>query len=335
MNKKEFILKLVDLIFTTFCFLVIICICFFCGFAFGLDCKSIDNLSNEAGTSSVSALSVQPLDTSIPNYQFTSSNFPFLIYDDINGTEHDFIAYCPTVFTIGSDFFTFYSYRFDATDVSYTFSPDSSGYFKLVYDENRRVDFRAGISHIAVSFEYYYDSNFDRNPVKFEVGALDSYFGDSDYYDSYIRFIDSNGYFFQFGWRVSKEYLDTELNIGEFILSPRTYYYYSSFDNDGLYQQGYETGYQNGVIAGEDTGYTNGYSNGYDDGLIDGYDNGVISANDYSFSSLLTSVVGAPVTVFTDLLDFNIMGYSLLNIVMGLLTLGLVVLIIKLCLGGK
>lgn len=69
--------------------------------------------------------------------------------------------------------------------------------------------------------------------------------------------------------------------------------------------------------------------NAYDTGYSVGYNTGVAEANNYSFLSLTTAVVDAPVQVFSQLLNFNILGFNLLDLFLGLLTLAVVIFIVK------
>lgn len=293
---------------------------------------------------------VSPADASSTNYTYHSSNFPVLIsiYKENSFTNSNVASstqYLPFTFYFNTYIGEYYGgpeidLGYDPFCIlGFSFNLDNDSFNVIEYVTSDTVVYNRWTdigSYLAYPYDDYFfgsyniNSNFNFNvdhvfiTTTFNYGSKGAYATEITYYDSL-----NNTCIFQFVFNKNVP------NIDKYYFAPRTYYFFNDFDNNDFYNQGYTTGYQNGVIAGEDTGYTNGYSNGYDDGLIDGYDNGVVSANDYSFSSLLTSVVSAPVTVFTDLLDFNIMGYSLLNIVMGLLTLGLVVLIIKLCLGGK
>ena len=81
--------------------------------------------------------------------------------------------------------------------------------------------------------------------------------------------------------------------------------------------------------------YRLGSEDGFVDGFRQGYDNGLNEQDVYTFGNLLTAVIDAPVGVFISMLDFNIMGFNLLNLVVGLLTLAVICLVIKLMLGGK
>lgn len=89
------------------------------------------------------------------------------------------------------------------------------------------------------------------------------------------------------------------------------------------YENGYSVGYQNG----ESTGYQNGYNTGFTDGKADGISEGLAQQN--SFLSLTTAVVDAPVKVFTDLFDIEILGFNLKNVAIGLLGAALIIALIR------
>lgn len=91
---------------------------------------------------------------------------------------------------------------------------------------------------------------------------------------------------------------------------------------DGAYQDGYNTGYS----EGNSTGYRNGYANGESAG----YNQGVLDSNDYSFLSLTSAVFDAPVTILTEMLNFEILGFNMRTLVLSLLSLALVFGLIKL-----
>lgn len=91
---------------------------------------------------------------------------------------------------------------------------------------------------------------------------------------------------------------------------------------DGAYQDGYNAGYSNGN--------TDGYRNGYANGESAGYNQGVLDSNDYSFLSLTSAVFDAPVTILTEMLNFEILGFNMRTLVLSLLSLALVFGLIKL-----
>lgn len=105
------------------------------------------------------------------------------------------------------------------------------------------------------------------------------------------------------------------------------------------YSDGYNTGYMNGkndgYASGEKAGYQNGYKKGKTDGYNSGYSYGVSESNDYTFLGLISACIDAPITYFTSLFNFELLGVNLSAFLTGLFTLCVIVTIVKLCLGGK
>lgn len=92
------------------------------------------------------------------------------------------------------------------------------------------------------------------------------------------------------------------------------------FNDYGYVSGSYDDGYDMGFSAGKDQGYSNGYSVGYEAGVSAG--------KDYSFLSLMSSVVDAPVKAFTGLLDFNVLGFNMAGFVLSLLSVALLLKIV-------
>lgn len=152
----------------------------------------------------------------------------------------------------------------------------------------------------------------------------------ADYYNT-ITYFDSNGEYIVFEFPL--------YNNGAFSstyrFDERTYYFTTSFDDNAYYQAGYENGYNDGVSDGTNAGYENGYNVGVDVGYGVGFNEGVANTQDYSFLSLIGAVIDAPVSAFTSLLNFNLLGFNMLAFVTGLITLAVILLIVKLFMGGK
>lgn len=115
----------------------------------------------------------------------------------------------------------------------------------------------------------------------------------------------------------------------------RTYYFANYFENQDGYDAGYQSGYDAGVVDGNGKGYKDGYSAGETIGYGNGFNAGLEQSNKYSFNSLIGAVIDAPVSAFTSLLNFEFLGVNILGLVTGLLSLAIIVLIIKLCMGGR
>lgn len=94
-----------------------------------------------------------------------------------------------------------------------------------------------------------------------------------------------------------------------------------SFDTSNpnlIYTQGQYDSYGN-----------NRYNAGKNEGYSSGYAAGVAAGGKNNFMSLITAVVDAPITAFTSLLDFDILGYNMKDLALALLTTGLLVAAIR------
>lgn len=89
---------------------------------------------------------------------------------------------------------------------------------------------------------------------------------------------------------------------------------------------GYNQGYDSGVNAG----YEKGYSVGLSDGKSIGYNQGASSANKYTFLGLFGAVIDAPITAISGLLNFNLLGFNMLNFFYALCTCALVIAVVRL-----
>lgn len=118
------------------------------------------------------------------------------------------------------------------------------------------------------------------------------------------------------------------LRGGEDILSSITISVYGQAYQEG-YNAGSSVGYNNGFTAGKDIGYEQGYNGGFQVGKNQGFNEGVASANDYTFLGLLTSVVDAPLKVFYDMFDFEILGYNMSSFFLALLSICIVIAVVK------
>lgn len=94
----------------------------------------------------------------------------------------------------------------------------------------------------------------------------------------------------------------------------------------------YNNAYNNGFSNGKSEGYTDGFSNGKNAGYSNGYSDGVKAAGDYTFLSLLGAVVDAPLQAVSGMLNFNLLGFNMLNFFYALLTCALVIAVIRLIL---
>lgn len=94
---------------------------------------------------------------------------------------------------------------------------------------------------------------------------------------------------------------------------------FSTLQNPSLLytQSQYEQFGQQQYNQGQQAGYDKGYSAGISDG------------GNNSFLSLITAVVDAPITAFTSLLNFEILGFNVKNVILSILTAALVIACIR------
>ena len=109
----------------------------------------------------------------------------------------------------------------------------------------------------------------------------------------------------------------------------------NGFDKDtsGLYNAGVAEGQGNLAQAKEDS-YNKGYSEGSSVGYNKGYSAGVNDSNQYTFMSLIGAVFDAPISAFRGLFNFEILGVNMTAFVSSLFALAVIVVIIKIALGG-
>ena len=94
---------------------------------------------------------------------------------------------------------------------------------------------------------------------------------------------------------------------------------FSTLQNPSLLytQQQYEQFGQQQYNQGQQAGYDSGYSAG------------ITAGGNNSFLSLITAVVDAPITAFTSLLNFEILGFNIKNVILSILTAALVIACIR------
>lgn len=111
-----------------------------------------------------------------------------------------------------------------------------------------------------------------------------------------------------------------------------TYTYYFASDSQKYYQSGYDYGYEIGLGSANNDTYQNGFNIGKKQGYSQGYNAGVESANKYTFLSLISSVVDAPIKALSGLLNFNILGFNMLDFFYALITLAVIIAVLRLIL---
>lgn len=121
---------------------------------------------------------------------------------------------------------------------------------------------------------------------------------------------------------------------GFYGFSNRTYYLNTDLSYEEGYNDGFSVGNQEGINQGSSEGYQTGYTEGQKVGEQNGYNRGfsagVVSSNDYSFISLISAVIDAPIQAFNGMLDFDVFGYNMKSFYLSLITVSLIIFIVKL-----
>lgn len=183
-----------------------------------------------------------------------------------------------------------------------------------------------------VKFSAYTTSNFNANVYGVEIGTRSTFDLLPDFQPGYWQI-----FYFKYFSNIDKtEYCEFQFYTPNTVVyNTRTYYFSNAFAGLDGYAQGFENGYNSGVADGNNSGYTDGYKAGEIVGYGNGYNAGLEHSGNYSFNSLIGAVIDAPVSAFTSLLNFELLGVNILGLITGLLSLAVIVLIIKLCMGGK
>lgn len=150
--------------------------------------------------------------------------------------------------------------------------------------------------------EFIFNFDFDVNYIAFGVGTFDS---SSNTYGDITLGYDINSSIKQ------------GVFISNFVVKGRGSNFSVAIDNAN--KQGYNKGYQEGKVAGETIGYQQG----------------VKDQGDYTFMGLIGAVFDAPVQAFKGLLSFEVLGVDMTAFVSSLFALAVIVVIIKIALGGK
>lgn len=99
----------------------------------------------------------------------------------------------------------------------------------------------------------------------------------------------------------------------------------SSNDFQAYYNNGYEVGYNNGRLVANAYEYNNGYNTGYNIGYNDG-----LEVDDHNWlGNGLLSLVDIPIMLLSSIFNFDILGLNIYYLILGLLTLGIVLWLIK------
>lgn len=107
-----------------------------------------------------------------------------------------------------------------------------------------------------------------------------------------------------------------------------------SLSNDVYINLGYQNAklyYDELIKTKSQESYLQGKNKGYELGLQDGK----LQGGNYTFTSLLGAVFDAPIEAFRGLFNFEILGTNMQGFVLALLTLSVIIIVIRIALGGK
>lgn len=118
--------------------------------------------------------------------------------------------------------------------------------------------------------------------------------------------------------------------------------YLNSFavDAEGNYQSGYEAGYNVGKQESNDREYSRGYEVGKGVGDAEGYQRGYVDGQqiDETASAIFVGIVNialVPINFFLKVLNFEVFGINIGAFASAFLTIAIIVIIIRMILGGK
>ena len=142
-------------------------------------------------------------------------------------------------------------------------------------------------------------------------------------------------------WAYQSEIIDCEEKQERLKRRHRQNYekYHEGFEagQQEAYQDGFLDGYDSGLYTGHATGKTEGYEQGkkegYDLGYAEGKDYGYFAGEQSTvkddFGKLALSVVSAPFTAISNMLNFEIFGINLAGLVFFMFTAILIVFVLR------
>lgn len=279
---------------------------------------------------------VSTLDTVDSEYSFVGSSliFPIRLYSSTptqsqtirdvsikSGISLSYFSMSFSFSTTGVDI-----YRYGTSTASNHFDFNSTDMFTWIGIPILAPDFSTGYVNILCNKM----PAFNFNVVRF--GLMSSSSSSGGRTDSFVSliYVDDNNYTLRF---------DIYSGDSAFVsnLYPLRYYYLlpNNFTDNDYYQSGYQAGQSFGFSSGESSGYDKGYNAARPIFYQNGYNDGVESANTYTFLGLIGAVFDAPLNTFTSLLNFDILGFNMLSAFTGLLTLAVIIFFIRLIMGRK
>lgn len=194
------------------------------------------------------------------------------------------------------------------------------------FDSSKRSIFSFDVESnrtLYITFDYNCSSLFNSNVTSFSI--YDS--SNSTTRWTNVKYMDDSGRSL-----VCAIACDTENYSfgGTFIgYSTRTYFVKENLTDNEYYSSGYVDGVSSGYSQGESAGYSTGYTAGDTAGYSRGYNAGVADSNDYSFIGLISAVIDAPISAFTGLFNFEILGVNISGFLLGLFTLCVVIVVVR------
>lgn len=156
--------------------------------------------------------------------------------------------------------------------------------------------------------------------------------GSSSYGDLSLPF-----YLFEFEEGGAFVFIVLPIDFGDYVLSnysfrykgmsPYHVGYNASFNGTSNYQTGYSQGFEAGESVGSTSGYADGYSAGFQAGNT--------ASETGNFLTLFTTIADSQLVLLTGFLDFEFLGFNMLNFFKGLMTVLIAIMVVRLITSGE
>lgn len=225
--------------------------------------------------------------------------------------------------------FDFCSYYYDSAGVLRKYSDKKFfiNFFNLDNDSGQL--FNGDVIKIVKGSYLNYKTYYSDDIVQY-YNSLNSFISKVNNKFNFISFVAKNGASINIVIPLASDFENDYFPLTTYYLEGGI----SDSYNDG-FSNGQLFGYENGYKKGNSDGYNDGFSKGKNVGFENGYSKGISESNDYTFLGLISACIDAPITYFTSLFNFELLGVNLSAFLTGLFTLCVIVTIVKLCLGGK
>lgn len=328
--KKKKKLKVILILMLT------ICICYSfnnVGKAFASNIYSSIDLIPQHSTFTTFSTSVEStsLTNSYLNFNVVNNNQNFKYYSNLGFSN---------VYLYKDSQFNSYYMRDTSSTLSYN---GYNLYFSLHYNEKNVFD----------SYSNYINEDFEEL-----VNAIDTLFITFDFeYNSLLTGYKYSGYINSFkilfnDFSILNKYIPQMLSVEIFVLTDNlefiqnyisigSYVEYNNIQDLDAYYLGYNKGYADGKIGNYDydiesnpdymLGYTNGYEYGYLKGYKQGFNEGqkLTESNLNDLTNLFATILDFPFKFISNLLNFELFGINIFNIVKFFFTLLLIGFVIK------